>query len=250
MSIDSFFAFDFGRDLPNPNMEPFRERRHFAITLPGCDNATGVFLKRYVRAPIFRQLHNWLTHRRRGSFAMLEHDSATVLSLNGVCTPHILACGEQWGIFFEKRSFLMIQEVYDSEPLNRRLPSYFDGPATVAKLRLRRRFIQELSSFIRRFHETGYRHRDLYFSHILCSKTGEFCLIDLARTFRPVRRERYRIKDIAQLHFSAPAKCFSKTDRLRFYMAYTRHKKLGLSDKLFIKKVVRKAKQILNHNIR
>ena len=248
MSFDSIFDSGLGRDLPKSNMDSFRERRQFAITLPGHDNSTRVFLKRYVRPPVFKQLYNWLAHRRRGSFAMLEHYTASVLSQNGVRTPHTLACGEQWGFFFEKRSFLMIQEVCDSESLDQSLPSYFDGRATAANLRLRRKFIRRLGVFIRRFHETGYRHRDLYFSHIFYSKSGKFCLIDLARAFKPIRRERYRIKDIAQLHYSTPARYFSRTDRLRFYLAYAGRARLEPNDKLFIRKVVGKIKQILRHN--
>jgi Ser/Thr protein kinase RdoA (MazF antagonist) len=131
------------------------------------------------------------------------------------------------------------------------LPDFFSGPATTEKLKLCRDFIRRLAAFIRKFHQTGYCHRDLYFSHIFYNGNNDFTLIDLARAFKPlIRYHRFRIKDIAQLHYSAPAKYFSRTDRLRFYLAYTSQKKLTKKDKRIINKVIRKAAQMAQHDIK
>ena len=68
-----------------------------------------------------------------------------------------------------------------------------------------------------RFHDTGFRHCDLYFSHIFLGEGGKLYLIDLQRVFKPVLfKERFRVKDIAQLYYSAEAKYFSRSDRLHF----------------------------------
>jgi tRNA A-37 threonylcarbamoyl transferase component Bud32 len=114
--------------------------------------------------------------------------------------------------------------------------------------RARQDFIGRLASFIKRFHETGYRHRDLYLSHIFCSDSGEFCLIDLARAFRPILQRRFQVKDIAQLHYSAPAASITRADRLRFYLAYVDRRRLLPQDKAFIRNVIRKAHQMARHN--
>ena len=131
------------------------------------------------------------------------------------------------------------------------MPDYFEGPASAENLKMRRAFIARLASFVRKFHETNYRHRDLYFSHIFHSDSGEFYLIDLARAFKPVAlAERFRKKDIAQVHYSAPAKYFSRTDRLRFYLGYTGRRKLTKKDKVFVRKVINKAKRMARHDIK
>ena len=178
----------------------------------------------------------------------MEYETADRLMAAGINTPHAIAWGEQWGPVFERRSFLITEEVADSRSLESRLPPCFTGPLTQEKRQARRDFLGRLASFIRRFHETGYRHRDLYLSHIFYSDGSGFCLIDLARAFRPILQRRFQVKDIAQLHYSAPATAVTRADRLRFYLAYVDHCRLLAQDKAFIRKVVRKAHQMARHN--
>jgi tRNA A-37 threonylcarbamoyl transferase component Bud32 len=246
-SLDAVFAFEAGRDLAKPNIGRFRQRRQFELS-PVAGRPVRVYLKCYDRPPVIRQLRNWLSHHRCASFALLEHDTASRLAAAGINTPRTVAWGQQWRRLFEHRSFLMTEEVPQSRSLEAALPPCFQGPLTTAQWQGRRDFLRRLASFIRRFHETGYRHRDLYLSHIFCSDAGEFCLIDLARASRPVLSRRFQVKDIAQLHYSAPATAISRTDRLRFYLAYVDRRRLLPQDKAFIRKVVRKARRMARHN--
>ena len=247
-SLDAVFMFDAGRDLAKANIGRFRRRLQFEAVPAGGARPVKVYLKRYDRPPIISQLRNWLSHHRRRSFARTEHEIACKLAAAGIDTPHTVAYGEQWGTLFERRSFLMTEEIEDSRSLESQLPSCFQGTWTPQKRRARRDFLGRLASFIRRFHETGFRHRDLYLSHIFHSDGGEFCLIDLARTSRPILRRRFQMKDIAQLHYSAPAESFTRADRLRFYLAYVDRRRLQPPDKAFIRKVVRKAHRMARHN--
>ena len=179
----------------------------------------------------------------------MEREAIEHLTAAGVKTPRVVACGEQWGILFERRSFLMTEEIRDSQSLERRLPPCFGDVATPA-WQNRREFIRRLAEFIRRFHETGRRHRDLYLSHIFYSDAGEFCLIDLARASRPVFQRRFQIKDLAQLHYSSPARHFSRTDRLRFYLVYAGRPKLVPKDKAFLRAVLCKTARMVRHNVK
>jgi hypothetical protein len=249
-SLEAVFAFEAGRTLAKANIGRFRRRLQFEVIPSGSSRPVQVYLKCYDRPPILSQFRNWFFHRRRESFAQVERSAIDGLAAAGISTPRIVACGEQWGIFFERRSFLITEGVPDSRSLESKLPPCVDGPVTAATQRARREFISRLALFIRRFHETGYRHRDLYLPHIFCSDTGEFCLIDLARTSRPILRRRFQVKDIAQLHYSAPAASFSRTDRLRFYLAYVGGRRLLSQDRAFIRKVVRKAERMASHNRR
>jgi len=247
-SLDAVFAFDGARDLVKPNIGRFRRRLQFEVVPAGSDRPVKVYLKRYSRPPILGQLRNWLSHHRRRSFARMEHEAAGRLAAAGINTPNTVACGEQWRNLFEHRSFLITEQVKDSRSLESQLPPCFQGPMIPEKQQARCDFIRRLASFIARFHETGYRHRDLYLSHIFRSSEGDFCLIDLARASRPFLRRRFQVKDIAQLHYSAPAESFTRADRLRFYLAYTGRRRLLPRDKAFIRKVVRKAHRMARHN--
>jgi hypothetical protein len=89
----------------------------------------------------------------------------------------------------------------------------------------------------------------LYLCHIFRVPDGRFYLIDLARVFKPALfSEIYCVKDIAQLHYSAPAGYFSKTDRLRFLLAYLGREKLDAGDKNFARRVTGKAKRMARHD--
>jgi len=272
-SIDAVFSFNAAKNLAKNNLASFRTRLQFEINSPtwlghpGQDSVANhgqdaratpgrpchltLFLKRYDRPSILFQLRNWLSHRSRNSCSPIEFEQINELAAAGINTPKIVSYGQQWGTFFEKRSFIITEKIPNAESLEQKLPHFFTGPATTENLKLRRDFIARLASFIQKFHQTNYRHRDLYFSHIFYNDSGSFYLIDLARAFKPIiLYHRFRIKDIAQLHYSAPAKYFSNTDRLRFYLGYTGRDKLTNKDKAFIHKVVNKAKRMARHDLK
>jgi len=248
-SINAIFSFDTGKNLAKSNLAPYRSRLQFDIGAAQSLPPTTVFLKRYDKPPVLVQLKNWLSHRRRISCASCEVEPIRELPAAGVCTPKIIAYGSQWDALFEKRSFIITEKIPGAEALERKLPDCFNDPPTTENLKSRRDFIARFAAFIKRFHQTGYCHRDLYFSHIFYRTDGTFYLIDLARAFKPtVLRRRFLIKDIAQIHYSAPASCFSRSDRLRFYLAYTARNRLTRRDKAFIRKVLIRTNRMAKHD--
>jgi len=248
-SVDSVFSFDKAKNLTKSNLASFRSRLQFEIDSPDSTSPIIVFLKRYDNPPILFQLKNWLAHKSRKTCAACEFEPTNELPAAGINTPRAISYGEQWGAFFEKKSFIITKKIPDAEALERKLPHCFDAPGTSENLKLRRNFIAKLGAFVKRFHATDYRHRDLYFSHIFYSGSGVFHLIDLARAFKPaVLDRRFLVKDIAQVYYSAPGKYFSRSDRLRFYFAYTGRDKLTAKDKAFIRKVIDKTKWMARHD--
>lgn len=243
--IEAVFNFSGGKDLTKSNLASYRNRMQFEIRLP----RTTLFLKRFNRPPISVQLQNWFAGYERRSCASFDYETANELSLKGINTPKTVGFGEQFGALFEKRSFCITEKIADAESLERKLPEFFYGRQDSDKLRLRKNFIERLAKFVRKFHKTNYRHRDLYFSHIFYNDRGEFYLIDLSRALKPLLlTERFRIKDIAQLYYSAPGKYFSTTDRLRFYFGLTGRKRLNRKDKSVIKKIKHKTKRMAKHD--
>jgi len=250
-NIDAVFSFDKARNLTKSNLAPYRSRLQFEIKLTDSPQPIKVFMKRYNHPPFSVQLKNWLGARGRTSCGQCEAGPASELAEAGISTPKTICRGEQWGLLFERRSFVITEELAGAEAIERRLPECFDSPVTSRNLKLRRDFIARLAEFIKKFHDTNYRHRDLYFSHIFYSDDGRFYLIDLARAFKPfLLQQRFRIKDISQIYYSAPGRYFSRTDRLRFYFGYTGRRKLSDADKMLIREVVKKAQRMARHEIK
>lgn len=247
-SLDAVFSFNAGRNLSKDNLASYRDRMQFDVDIPECLTAT-LFLKRYDRPPLSTQLKNCLSHRQIIPLAVSDFNTTKKLSAANINVPKVIAYGCQKGVFLEKRSFIITEKIPNAESLEKKLPEYFDALPTSENLRLRKNFTKQLAEFIKKFHQTGFRHRDLYLCHIFHTDTGQFYLIDLARTFRPLLfTNRFKIKDIAQLHYSAPAKYFSKDDRLFFYLAYAGQNKLNAKDKKIIAKVKRKARRMAKHD--
>lgn len=247
ISFDAVFAFDKGKNLTKNNLAYFRSRIELRID----QSPTTVFLKRYNHPPISAQLKNWFAHRKRISFAVAEFEPANRLATIGIYNPKVLAYGQQWAGLFEKKSFIITEKIPNADSLERTLPGFVKSPVISENLKSKQSFIKKLAGFVRKFHRSGYRHRDLYLAHIFYNDNGSFYLIDLARVFKPaVLAERFRIKDITQLCYSAPATFFSKTDRLRFYLEYTGRGKLTSEDKAFIRKVIHKTKQMARHDLK
>ena len=247
ISLDSVFNFSEGDDLVKSNMAKHRSR----IRFEAGDTGKAFYLKRYDNVPAKIQIKNWLNHGQKRSTSAYDHLPCDILRSVGINPPKTVAYGEEWNGFFEKRSFIISEEIYASHSLEKRLPDYFYGENTPDSHSKRVAFIERLADLARTFHESGLRHRDFYLAHIFLTKSDELYLIDLHRCFTPkVFGRRYQVKDIAQLHYSAPGQYISCADRLRFYRRYTGRKRLTRSDRTFIRQVKAKAWRMADHDIK
>ncbi len=245
LSIDDIFSFDKGENLSKSTLPSFRTRLMFQIGSP----KTILFLKRYDNPPVLAQLKNWFSARRKESLGFSDFRIAEKLQSLGINTPKTVCYGWEDGTFFERKSFSVTEQIPDAQSLEKKLPPCFYASPSCEKRQQCRVFIRKLAGFIRKFHDTKFRHRDLYLSHIFYSNSGTFYLIDLSRTFKPIfLSERFRRKDLAQLFYSSPSKYFSKADRLRFYLALSGQNKLDNKGKRFINKVLQKTKQMARHD--
>lgn len=245
ISLDSIFDFKGGQNLVKSNLAKHRARIQFEL------DETTMFLKRYNRTPMISQLKNWITHFSRSATADFDRKPCRMLAQDGIGTPKVIAYGCQWRKFFEKRSFIITEKIPNAKSLEKKLPDFFYQDSSKQNQQQRSDFINSLADFARRFHRTGFRHRDFYLAHIFMNTEGRFFLIDLHRAFKPLLfRFRFRIKDIAQIYYSSPGKYITRSDRLRFYLRYKQKTKLSLLDKLFIWSVKTKAWRMADHDVK
>jgi hypothetical protein len=107
---------------------------------------------------------------------------------------------------------------------------------------------RQLAGLARQFHRGGWCHRDFHLCHIFVEAADDqyrLALIDLQRVFRPRwRRERWRVKDLAQLNHSVPATGISRTLKLRFAKEYFQTDRLTPAQKRFLRRILRKSARI------
>jgi hypothetical protein len=246
-SIDDVFNFSQGRDLQKPNLAKHRDRIQIDLTKP----PKTLFLKRYNHPPIWLQIKNWFSHKKRAATADFDRFPCEQLKKAGINTPEVIAHGFQWGGLFEKRSFIVTEKLQNAWPLEKKLPDFFYNSSPTENVKQKKDFINALADFAAKFHKTGYCHRDFYLAHIFTDDQQNFYLIDLQRTFKPLFfKWRFKLKDLAQLYYSSPGQIISRADRFRFYIRYTGRKKMTLLDKLFIKALKAKVWRMADHDIR
>lgn len=134
-----------------------------------------------------------------------------------------------------------------------RLDHWWEDPAADAVWRdplVRRHWLNKLAAVVRHLHASGLHHQDLYLCHLLLTpaRPSELTVIDLGRVQRQPRlARRWRVKDLAQLHFSSPQATL--TERLRFLRAYL-GRRLIRSDRTWIRQIHGKAARIARHTNR
>ena len=242
-TLAGVFDFQQGENLLKSNLASWRHRIRFQLP-----DGRYAYLKRYDHPPKSIQLKAWLQHGQHLFLSEFDKGPADILHQTDISIPQTIACGGQWQGCFEKRSFIITLELQNACSLEKKLPKcFYSTESNITK----KEFIEKLADFIRRFHETGYRHRDLYLAHIFLSENGGLSLIDLHRCFRPkILKRRFLIKDLAQLHYSCDGNVISRADRIRFYRAYQMTNKLTTTDKALIGKIHKKALQIAWHDRR
>ena len=202
-TIEGAFSYAGGEDLVKAGLG-HRRRTQFTVT-----DATGrsheLYLKRYEREALADRGRRWWRYGVRTSPAGVEFDNIESLRTAQIPTMRAILCEEQWGLLDAERSYLIVTAV-PGQKLEQCISEFLDRNADRPEMLWV--LTHALAAFIRKLHDTGFVHRDLYNSHIFLNELDgrlELHLIDLARVFVPKWRcFRWRVKDLSQLKYSMP----------------------------------------------
>jgi len=168
---------------------------------------------------------------RSSEDALLEWENLLRFHHLGLPAPLPLAAGRRrraWQV----ESFLLTQGLE-----GRKLADVLQQPTEGWQELVRRAM-----ALVRRVHELGFCHKDLYLCHFLVNGRGIW-LLDLhrGRWWERLPR-RWRVKDLAGLHYSCPD-WIGPRERLRLLREYLG----GKLDRGLVRAVVRKAERIRRH---
>ena len=174
-----------------------------------------VYLKRFEGDRLSDRLRRWWEDRRWHSPASREVAAADALRRARIPANRALAWGRSVSRGIET-TFVVLSPAPG-------VPSdqYLQRSPGDAKLRT---LAQRMAALVRAFHAGGWCHRDLYLCHIFVREGAggdfELTLIDLQRVFRPpCLTRRWRVKDLAQLAYSARQRVPIRI-QLRFFRDY------------------------------
>jgi heptose I phosphotransferase len=245
-SLEDFFGF-VGEALSKPGLGS-RYRARLRIKRAGENHV--LFLKRYESESMVSRLKRRYEDGIRNTAAQRDVRVAAALAGQGIATPETLAWGWKNRPGGERKSFVVSRAVA-GDAVDRSVSEPWSGSIRETFQR-KRELVRELGRLARTFHEGGWCHRDFYLCHIFVEwveGAPKLSLIDLQRVFRPRWRVwRWRIKDLAQLNFSARPEIFSRSMRLRFAKIYFGQERLTDHQKGILRKVRRKTESISRRN--
>jgi hypothetical protein len=226
-----------------PDRENWRLELHSSHGLP-----RGAYLKRHH----VRTLGAWARAKVGAgpgeSPGLVEARNVARLSRAGIAAMRLIAYGEKLRGDGLQESFVLTEELVGYTQLDHFLRQRFPQRDTERAVRRDAELLELIAAVAgvaAKFHRLGYNHRDLYCCHFFIKEPqrGQFKvnLIDLQRVeHRRKFRERWLVKDLAQLSYSTPPDRISWTQRLVFLKQYLGIRKLRSPDKRLIRKVLAK----------
>ena len=175
-----------------------------------------LFLKRNWQPYKKDGLTSLLTRGAVWSQSRVEWENSLALQRGGITVAAPVAFGEECGRLWENFSFILTAAATGEVTLDQFLRENQDAP-------LRRRVLSRLARLIRQMHDAGLASPDLFTRHIFVQTAGEpeFCLIDMARlNHRQPMSLRWRARDLAALHVTAPLRFVSAPERELFLGEY------------------------------
>lgn len=183
------------------------------------------FLKRHLGVGWGEILKNLVVGKKAVLGAENEYRACLHLARHDVLAPRAAAFAIERGNPARRRSFVLCGELAGFDSLEDLTDGWADAPPNpLAK----RRLVMAVAHFVRRLHEIGLVHRDLYICHLLINREKwaaeevEPAVLDLhrARLQLPVSPF-WRRRDLAALLFSTQHLNLSRFSQLRFVRIYT-----------------------------
>jgi lipopolysaccharide core heptose(I) kinase len=216
------------------------------------DKSQGLYLKKHHVWSWVGKLRALLGIRPAPTPAQIEAKNVAALSAQGIAVMRLIAYGERLRSNGLQESFVISEELENYSELHHYLRRrYALSPLGRRSDRDRdlMRLVGDIARIVRRLHEAGYNHRDLYCCHFFVQDKApaerEIRLIDLQRVQRRRWfRRRWLVKDLAQLAWSAPSCCIKPTHKMAFIREYLGVAKLSPADKRLVRSVLLKQRRM------
>ncbi len=188
------------------------------------------YVKRHLGCGWGEVIKEWYRLRKPVVSARTEWEGAETLAAAGLRVPKVLGKGERGRYPHAVESFVVLEALEDCETLE-----YFkDGWMGYTGSRwvtLKRALIDEVAQISHTMHGQGINHRDFYINHFLINRDLirdwqpaqpiPLNLIDLHRVqHRPQVPQRWLLKDLASLLFSAMDVGLTSADYARYLRIY------------------------------
>jgi heptose I phosphotransferase len=219
-------AFDWLMNVDGKVHRAVKNRRTVEFNLGGKH----YFIKAHRGVGWGEVLKNWLSGKPPIVSAEPEWCAIEALNRIAVTTPRVAGKGLRGQPPAALESFVVMDALENMVSLEHFKPAW-GGTTGRQWVALKRTLIQRIADIARRVHGAGMNHRDFYLCHFLVcdrdwktwnsAQAVDLTLIDLHRVqMRACVPERWLVKDLGGLLFSALDAGLTRRDLLRFIAAY------------------------------
>ena len=245
-------AFDQLMDCEGKNYRHIKTRRTVKFERGGRH----YFIKIH-RACGWREVwKNWLGFKRPVTSARMEWEAIDRLQMLNVPTLKVVGRGIRGKAPAKLESFVITEALHGMVSLEQLTQNWGHLPLE-RRIRLKWELLRQLAVIARNIHQNGLNHRDFYLCHFLVQDLDWTCwrptdpltlhLIDLHRMqIRQTVPQRWLLKDLAGLLFSAMDCGLTRNDLLRFAVIYWDRPASDLlrENQGAIQKVLRRARRL------
>lgn len=197
----------------------------------------------YFKQYLCRSTWDFIKHLVRSSRAKRAFKATLMLEKYGFEAPAVVAMGERKSSFLNRENFLATFEVEDAKQIHQFIPESLEN-FTKKQLHDMRELIRTFGQTVGRMHAVGIFHGDLRLGNVLVRRENNdwhFFLIDNERTRKFWRLPaRLRLKNLVQANILI-SDCITKTDRMRFFIAYLEKNPLIASNRnQLVQKIITK----------
>jgi tRNA A-37 threonylcarbamoyl transferase component Bud32 len=166
--------------------------------------------------------------------------SGNGLRSRGIASLKTLALVEKRSGWIRKESFLVMEALEHGREMDRYILGGWGG------IQEKRAFIKAFALWLSHLHNHHLYHQDMKTCNVLVSEDGKswkYFLLDLEDVLLDEQVDEKRLFiNFLQLNTSIP-RTMSRTDRLRFYREYQRHRPVVKEDKGFLSRLIKKSRE-------
>jgi len=223
------------------------ERRTGTFSFEQKGKVVCAYLKRHYPLSFGRCFQEMIRFASKKT-AFDEFNNILAFHKAGLPTMLPVAAGKRAVKLFGSESFLITKGIKNCVTLE----TYVESCLKTKTFSKKTDLIKKVALLSQKMHQSGFNHRDFYLCHLLIgteeNNKDELFIVDLHRVdIRKKVPERWIIKDLAALNYSAKSKNITRTDKLRFLKHYFSVSKISKQDKLFVLKIIKKTNKMMKH---
>jgi tRNA A-37 threonylcarbamoyl transferase component Bud32 len=187
------------------------------------------------------------------SMVRAEYENLEKLAGWGFRVPQLVAWGDHRFAGGVIHAFIITEEIPQAMGVDYLASDWFEQQGKAVREQNKTELITEVAGAVKRMHEHGFEHHDLFLRNMMVSgqDMSKLYMMDAPRAYiwPAFIMQKRRSFDLATLD-AAATEAFTRSQRMRFMHIYLGHQRLTDADKQLIRQVLKQAKPMRKRQVK